>query len=89
MKRNRQKNIFEAILAVGHDEDFLPRPCGEACDARPGSEERMKTLVRRAELGEELWHEEDMTLFSVLGHENRPDFYPSSCFVPFDDDDFQ
>ena len=86
--RKRQKNIFEAILEVGHDEDFIPQPCGRRCDARPGSDDRIAVLTKRVESGEELWHDDDVTLFSVLGHENRPDFYPSSCFVPENDEDF-
>ena len=49
------RNVFEAILRYGHDEDFNPEPSGpnifEATDAPAGSPEKIEILRRRIELG--------------------------------------
>jgi hypothetical protein len=55
------KNVFEAILKYGHDEDFNPKPSPtfEATDAPAGSPEKIEILRQRVELGQPLWHNGD------------------------------
>lgn len=68
------RNVFEAILRYGHDEDFLPEPTGtfEPTDAPAGSPEKIEILRRRIELGLPLWHEEDRIDYSGLTGAIRP-----------------
>jgi hypothetical protein len=70
------RNVFEAILRYGHDEDFNPDPSGatvfEATDAPAGSPEKIEILRRRIELGLPLWHEEDRIDYSGLTGAIRP-----------------
>jgi hypothetical protein len=68
------RNVFEAILRYGHDEDFLPEPTGgfEPTDAPAGSPEKIEILRRRIEGGLPLWHEEDRIDYSGLTGAIRP-----------------
>jgi hypothetical protein len=70
----RCKNVFEAILKHGHDEDWLPSPNAkfDATDAPAGSPEKIETLRKRLELGQPLWHEEDRYDYSGLTGAIRP-----------------
>lgn len=43
--------------------DFCPRPCPSPTAAQPGSEEKVRVLLERAEQGVELWHTDDVTAF--------------------------
>lgn len=69
------KNVFDAILKFGHDEDFAPE---EACsgfeptDAPAGSAEKIEILRRRVELGLPLWHKNDRVDYSGLVGAVRP-----------------
>jgi hypothetical protein len=56
----RCKNVFEAILKYGHDEDWLPEPNADfdSTDAAAGSPEKIE-ILRAAELGLPLWHNDD------------------------------
>jgi hypothetical protein len=71
---NNCKNVFEAILKYGHDEDFNPEPCSgfAATDAPAGSAEKIEILRRRIESGLPLWHEEDRCDYSGLTGAIRP-----------------
>ena len=71
---NNIKNVFEAILKYGHDEDYAPEPQlnFQATDAPAGSPEKIETLRRRIELGQPLWHESDRADFSGLTGAIRP-----------------
>jgi hypothetical protein len=63
------RNVFEAILKYGHDEDFLPedeQDGFEATDAPAGSPEKIEILRRRVEQGQPLWHREDRRDYSGL-----------------------
>jgi hypothetical protein len=63
------RNVFEAILKYGHDEDFLPdseQDGFEATDAPAGSPEKIEILRRRVEQGQPLWHHEDRRDYSGL-----------------------
>jgi hypothetical protein len=63
------RNVFEAILKYGHDEDFLPedeQDGFEATDAPAGSPEKIEILRRRVECGQPLWHREDRRDYSGL-----------------------
>ncbi len=55
------RNVFEAILKYGHDEDFMPLESDEfqPTDAPAGSPEKIDILRNRVELGLPLWHERD------------------------------
>jgi hypothetical protein len=68
------KNVFEAILRYGHDEDFAPQSSNEfhATDAPAGSQEKIEVLRRRVELGQPLWHNSDRIDYSGLTGAIRP-----------------
>jgi hypothetical protein len=68
------KNVFEAILRYGHDEDFVPHK-GERfvpTDAPAGSNDKIEVLRRRVELGQPLWHTTDRVDYSGLTGAIRP-----------------
>ncbi|MEM6654486.1 MAG: hypothetical protein AAF596_01660 [Planctomycetota bacterium] len=68
------KNVFEAILKYGHDEDFVPRddehfhPTG----APAGSEAKLEILAERIRTGQPLWHEDDRADYTGLTGAVRP-----------------
>jgi len=68
------KNVFEAILRYGHDEDFVPQDKDGfvPTDAPAGSQEKIEVLRRRVELGAPLWHSEDRVDYSGLTGAIRP-----------------
>lgn len=68
------KNVFEAILEYGHDEDFVPHKTEEFCatDAPAGSDEKIETLRKRVEMGEPLWHQLDREDYAGLSGAVRP-----------------
>ena len=68
------RNVFEAILECGHDEDFVPVESAEfrATEAPAGSENKLAVLARRVELGLPLWHPEDRSDYSGLTGAVRP-----------------
>lgn len=49
-------NIFQALMTVGHDEDFEPAKYGPRTLAGPGSLEKVEVMRRRVELGQHLFH---------------------------------
>jgi|GEM_PF-615489 len=55
------KNIHEAILRYGHDEDFEPIADSQflPTGAPAGSQEKICILEKRVELGQPLWHQDD------------------------------
>lgn len=73
-KNQKIKNVFEAILKYGHDEDFVPKESEDfvATDAPAGSEDKIEMLRRRVELGMPLWHFEDREDYSGLTGAVRP-----------------
>jgi len=69
------KNVFEAILKYGHDEDFDPNDGAahfEPTDAPAGSPEKIEVLRQRVELGLPLWHNKDRVDFTGLTGAIRP-----------------
>ena len=68
------RNVFEAILRYGHDEDFYPEPTGgfAPTDAPAGSPEKIEILRQRIELGLPLWHDSDRVDYSGLTGAIRP-----------------
>ena len=68
------RNVFEAILKYGHDEDFAPATSGEfkPTNAPAGSQEKIDELRRRIEKGQPLWHDKDRTDYSGLTGAVRP-----------------
>lgn len=69
------RNVFDAILECGHDEDFIPDESTEAfvaTDAPAGSRAKLDILAERVMLGLPLWHPEDRTDYSGLTGAVRP-----------------
>ncbi|MGD0654744.1 MAG: hypothetical protein ABSA16_10400 [Thermoguttaceae bacterium] len=68
------RNVFEAILECGHDEDFAPVATGgfNATDAPAGSKAKLDVLAQRVLRGEPLWHAEDRSDYSGLTGAVRP-----------------
>ncbi len=68
------RNVFEAILKYGHDEDFAPAESDEFAptSAPAGSDEKIEILRQRVELGVPLWHQEDRFDYSGLTGAIRP-----------------
>jgi hypothetical protein len=68
------RNVFEAILECGHDEDFAPVETTEfvATEAPAGSPEKLEILARRIQMGVPLWHPEDRCDYSGLTGAVRP-----------------
>jgi hypothetical protein len=70
----QSRNVFEAILHYGHDEDFRPDPSGDfrPTDAPAGSRAKINVLAERIARGDPLWHEQDRTDYSGLVGAVRP-----------------
>ena len=68
------KNVFEAILKYGHDEDFNPanEPGFELTMSPAGSREKLEVLAERVRRGQPLWHPEDRQDYSGLTGAVRP-----------------
>jgi hypothetical protein len=68
------KNVFEAILETGHDEDFCPASTEDFCatDAPAGSRAKIDVLAARVMRGEPLWHSSDRSDYSGLTGAVRP-----------------
>jgi hypothetical protein len=68
------RNVFEAILECGHDEDFIPTEPREFCatDAPAGSKAKLDILAQRVMNGTPLWHTEDRADYSGLTGVVRP-----------------
>ena len=68
------RNVFEAILKYGHDEDFVPGGAEEfePTNAPAGSQAKIDELRQRVELGLPLWHGEDRVDYSGLTGAVRP-----------------
>jgi hypothetical protein len=68
------RNVFQAILKYGHDEDFVPQETEEfePTDAPAGSMAKIETLRKRVELGLPLWHDSDRVDYSGLTGAIRP-----------------
>ena len=70
----RVKNVFEAILKYGHDEDFAPSPSEhfEGTNSPAGSREKLDVMADRVRRGEPLWHPDDRADYSGLTGAVRP-----------------
>ena len=68
------RNVFEAILECGHDEDFAPRETEDFCatESPAGSRAKLEMLARRVEEGLPLWHPSDRSDYSGLTGAIRP-----------------
>jgi hypothetical protein len=68
------RNVFQAILESGHDEDFVPTATDAftPTDAPAGSRSKIDILAERVRRGEPLWHPEDRTDYSGLTGAVRP-----------------
>lgn len=74
MPDTKLKNVFEAILKYGHDEDFAPRVDDEFSEtqAPAGSREKLDVMAERVRMGQPLWHEDDRCDYSGLTGAVRP-----------------
>lgn len=74
MQSKPVRNVFEAILKYGHDEDFSPnaKEGFDSTDAPAGSAEKIEVLRRRVESGKPLWHQQDRADYSGLTGAVRP-----------------
>jgi hypothetical protein len=68
------RNVFQAILECGHDEDFVPVETDEfrSTQAPAGSPEKIEVLARRVMRGEPLWHADDRSDYNGLTGAVRP-----------------
>jgi len=68
------RNVFEAILQCGHDEDFTPVETEEFCptEAPAGSPAKISVLAERVRKGLPLFHGEDRSDYSGLTGAVRP-----------------
>jgi hypothetical protein len=68
------RNVFEAILERGHDEDFVAVETEEfiGTDAPAGSAEKLQVLAERVMRGLPLWHSDDRSDYSGLTGAVRP-----------------
>lgn len=68
------RNVFEAILECGHDEDFLPAESDQfsSTDAPAGSRAKIDVLAERVLRGLPLWHPSDRSDYSGLTGAVRP-----------------
>ncbi len=68
------RNVFEAILECGHDEDFFPVETEEfiATEAPAGSRAKLDVMADRVKKGLPLWHDEDRSDYSGLTGAVRP-----------------
>lgn len=66
--KRRNRNVFDAIMETGHDEDFVPCVTDEFCptDAPAGSPAKVQVLAERVRKGLPLWHPEDRVSYSGL-----------------------
>ena len=68
------RNVFEAILECGHDEDFRPVETDEfhPTEAAAGSRAKLSVMAERVRKGLPLWHGEDRSDYSGLTGAVRP-----------------
>jgi len=68
------KNVFEAILKYGHDEDFAPKDDEgfKATQAPAGTREKLEVLADRVRRGQPLWHDDDRADYTGLPGAIRP-----------------
>lgn len=62
------RNVFDAIMENGHDEDFAPVETEEfvPTDAPAGSRAKIEILAERVRKGLPLWHPMDRNDYSGL-----------------------
>ena len=69
------RNVFDAIMECGHDEDFTPEENDqmfEATEAPAGSRQKIEVLAERVRRGLPLWHPSDRCDYSGLTGAVRP-----------------
>ena len=74
MPEPKMKNVFEAILTYGHDEDFAPTMSEEfmPTQAPAGSRDKLNVMAERVRQGLPLWHEADRADYNGLTGAVRP-----------------
>ena len=71
---HKYRNVFEAIVREGHEENFVPVETDEfdPTDLAAGSWEKIELLRRRVEMGVPMWHEADRSDYDGLVGTIRP-----------------
>lgn len=66
--KRKNRNVFEEITLMGHDEEFVPAITPEFCptDAPAGSSAKVEVLAERVRKGLPLWHPEDRCSYNGL-----------------------
>lgn len=65
VSRKARQNYFQFLVSNLGDGDFNPAPAGQPTKAIAGSPEKIETMRRRIELGEDLYHPKDSTFVRV------------------------
>ena len=67
-RERKYHNVFDEIMEMGHDEDFVPSVTDEFCptDAPAGSAAKVQVLAERVRKGLPLWHPEDRVSYIGL-----------------------
>ncbi len=83
------RNVFEAILECGHDEDFVPAETEDfvPTDAPAGSRAKIDVLAERIRRGVPLWHPQDRCDYSGLTGSLRGLSQLSMSHVSSEEDD--
>lgn len=70
----RFRNVFEAILHDGHEENFVPMEDDSfvPTDLAAGTRDKIELLRHRVEMGTPLWHELDRSDYEDLVGVIRP-----------------
>lgn len=70
----RERNVFDAIMETGHDEDFVPVVSDDfrPTDAPAGSPAKLEVLAERIRRGMPLWHPHDRIEYAGLTGAVRP-----------------
>ena len=67
------RNVFDAILECGHDEDFEPvvSPDFQPTDAPAGSQAKLEVLAERIRRGFPLWHQQRLQQPVCVSHHEK------------------
>ena len=65
------ENLYQAIIRIGHDEDFEPLPAELPTGALPGSDEKIAIMRRRIELGQAIHHDLDARCYKIAGEDHN------------------
>lgn len=78
-------NVYDAILNLGHDEEYEPRRIPPPTQHGPGSPGKIEELRRRVLAGEQLWNNFDEPICDRVAAEGKHTvgYAPPRCRVSF------